>query len=348
MSSDRPQDSDKEKDLPQSTGKGPQPQRQASSGGGSERKKAEQPRRQKPNNFNRTPRMVRSKEESLNTVSPMLGSASMSYAAEVLSAVEAVSEESPGAAYRRIEHDVNASVLFNYFAEVIYRYAEARSPRQELQFSEDDLRLTFRYVLASRICQVSNVRLPVRPGEVRYPSVLGPLLAAIGRYVHPTAAYEIVPTLNPEHASWSGLLTIKDKGCEEGLEQQKVQWSLLKPAVVDRVITALRGYGMPDNIGLPVDVVIDNDAIFRLDDNHEMLLKVQQFNESNPDNQISVPEELTGSGDFAPSATTILNRAFVEMATLASIYGQHRVVYNSISTLYGAVDRLAYDAFVMK
>lgn len=283
-----------------------------------------QPRPQDRSESEALPERVVSKSEpvdtntTINVVCPSSG-----YSSQVEALVTSITGMQPNEPYRRINHKVGLSSLFDYFSESIYRYIELRSFRPSIPFSIDQLRICFRYVLAARIGQVAQYQLPQRPAEVRYPSVLGPMLAAIGRYVHPTAAYEIVPTIDPASDDFREVLNL-DINVETG---EIARWRIAKPEFYDAVQSYLLAYGLPENLGLPVDLITDTDELYRLDDDES--------------------ERLVGSGDFAPSAGNILNRALLQLGSLAMLYGQHRVIYASIATLRSAVDKLARDAFTM-
>jgi hypothetical protein len=296
--------------------------------GESPRKKSIQPRRRKGNNFERLPSVAVGKSTDLQTNTPLstMG-AQREYSSSVLSAVDAVSGEQPNEPYEKVNTLVNPSSLLDYLIECTFRYIELRSMSARPLLTEDDVRIAYRYFLAARIAQVSGYRLPERAAELRYPAVLGPFLASIGRYIHPTAAYEISPTFRVADPVWDGVIQ-REYTTENGKQVLK-SWYLQKPQVVERVLSVLVGLGCPDVIGLPADTLLETDEFFRLE------------------NSAKEVEALVGSGDFTPSAGILLSRALVELSTLAKIYGQHKVVYVALSSLYSAVDKLARDSFSM-
>lgn len=131
------------------------------------------------------------------------------YSKGVQDIVNAVTGEQPYATFERVTPVVSISALFDYLCQSTYRYVELRSMREPL-FTLEELDYTYRYILALRLAQVSGAKLPegVRPAEVRYPALLGPLLACIGRYVHPTATLELVPSIDPRMSTWEGMITV--------------------------------------------------------------------------------------------------------------------------------------------
>jgi len=300
--------------------------------GASTPKKKVFPRRQAPNNFTRVESQSVSKPSRVRTDLPTSGQQNTTYGGGVLALVQAVSGEQPNEPYQGLSIPMNVSSLFDYLSTSVYRYVEQRSMRPIPLISENDVKLVFRYILAARIGQVANYHLPARPAEVRYPSLLGPLLASVGRYIHPTAGYELIPSLDPESEVWDGIIERRwskrpNDVTPEDFVPTLEHWEIRVPADYDRVISVLMNMGMPENLGLPKDKVVANDDLYRLDDSFE---------------------QLSGSGDFAPSPGLLMNRALLEMAYLTEIYGHHRVVYVHLASLRAAVDKLARDSFSME
>lgn len=250
------------------------------------------------------------------------------YSRSVQDDVNAVIGEQPYLAYKRVTPVISISSLFNYLVESTFRYVELRTMRLEPLFTQEELSYTYRYILALRLAHVSGCKMPdgARPAEVRYPAILGPVLASIGRYVHPTSALELVPSIDPRMSVWEGIIKYGEGPNEFSPSKDSLvrwTWDIKRPGVIDRVLSTLLALGCPISIGLPVDVITESDELFRLDN--------------------SVDEKLIGSGDFAPSAGIILSRAFLELSTLATLYGEARVVYAALATLRSAVDKLARD-----
>lgn len=280
------------------------------------------------------PQRTQSKPEALETKAIDLASKKFSYPKGVEDDVSAVVGEQPYLGYKRVTPVTTISSLFEYLCESTFRYVELRTMRPEPLFSLDELRYVYRYILALRLAHVSGQKMPdgARPAEIRYPAILGPLLASIGRYVHPTAALELVPTIHPRMETWRGLIHIGEgpnsfQPKEKDARPIPWDWDIESPETIDRVLSVLLALGCPMNIGLPVDTVVEGDELFRLDNDEGKLI---------------------GSGDFAPSAGTLLSRAFLELSTLAELYGEHRVVYAALATLRSAVDKLARDSFTME
>jgi len=255
------------------------------------------------------------------------------YSRQVTDDVTAVIGEQPYLAYKRVTPVISVSSLFDYLVESTFRYVELRTMRLEPLFTQEELSYTYRYILALRLAHVSGSKMPdgARPAEVRYPAILGPVLAAIGRYVHPTSALELVPTIDPRMDNWKGLVRMGEGPNEFSPTKDSLihwTWDIQRPDVINRVLSTLLALGCPISIGLPVDTITETDELYRLDN--------------------SVDAKLVGSGDFAPSAGILLSRAFLELSTLADLYGEARVVYAALATLRSAVDKLARDSFTME
>jgi hypothetical protein len=315
MANDRRPDRNDESE-PKSTGgsQNPEPQKKT---------RRLDPRKQRPNNYNRVQREVVSRVEKLETENLSSPRPKEEYPTDVLGLVASVTGQQPFADYVRIDVMMVSSTLFDYLAESTWRAVETLTMRPTSFFTQDQLLQTYRYLLAMRICQVANVPMSTRPAEVRYPAVLGPILASIGRFLHPTAAYELTPQIDPADPAWSGIVDARyeDKAGVRTLVYMRV----IKPPFVDSVLATLYNLGMPLNTGLPAEVIATDDHLYRLDD---------------------VNGRLTGNGDFTPASSTVLNRALVSFGSLAELYGHHRVVYASIDVLRSAVDKLARDSFI--
>jgi len=289
------------------------------------------PRPQRQNNYTTQPSRVVSNPESVQTDSPLSRDVHSSYGADVLALVDAVVGKQPNSMFTRILCTMTASSLFDYLSDAMYRHIELRTMRPVPLISEIELRYTFRYILLCRIAQVWGVQMPSRPAEIRYPAILGPILASIGKYLHPVAAYELTPSFDPEDATWyysnqaNNLKFALVTDIRRNEAGKILGWRITKPEFVDRVLSVLVALGSHENLGLPVDTILDTDEMFRLE-NNEL-------------------GQLTGSGDFSPSGGVLLARAFVELAVLNELYGQHRVVYAATANLRSAVDKLAGDSF---
>jgi hypothetical protein len=250
-----PKEEDSEGKKPESTGrKGPEK-------GQPERKRREFPRRRSgPNNYDKLPDRSLSKPSKPETEAIFGSKTSLQYNSGVLQVVEALTGSQPFEPFQRDLVTMSTSELFDVLSESVFQYVEVRSLRAVPLVSLDDIRTTFRYVLAARIGQTSSLRLQDRPAEIRYPSLLGPLLASIGKYIHPTAAFELVPSLAVDDPVFQGIVIIAD------VNKERRVVGIQKPALVDRVLSILLAMGMPMNIGLPVEILVDSDEMFRLAD----------------------------------------------------------------------------------
>jgi len=291
-------------------------------GGSTDRKRKQFPRQDRQDAYSKEQSRSSSTTPTTKGDAKFGSKSGFEYSGDVLQFVTPLLVQQPAATYQKYVCAMTPSYLFDSLAEAVYRTVLMRSVRPEPLVTLEDIRLCFRYVLAMRIGQVQAIQLPQRPAEVRYPALLGPVLASVGKFIHPTAAYEISPTFDVTDNGWLTVLVIgTDKKDQRYVER------IVKPPTVDATLGMLLNLGMPMNISLPVEVLVDTDEIYRLDD---------------------AASQLTGSGDFAVSSGLILSRALLHYASLAGIYGMHRVVYANLDSLRTAVDKLARDSFTMQ
>jgi len=181
-----------------------------------------------------------------------------------------------------------------------------------LPIEAQDVMEAFRYVLACRCAYVSGIcRTDQHPKDIEYPSLLFPVLAAVGRYVDSSLNLTIVPL--PE-IGYQGVVTEEMKGQKPTFSVAKGKL-LTKPEKFDLVMSTFRAYGVNTARGLPMDKDIESDDLYRLDEVEGALM----------------------GGKKEPSSHHLYARALVEMQYLATLYGEARVVYLALSSLRSGI-----------
>jgi len=224
---------------------------------------------------------------------------------------------------------VEAASLFETMAEKLYNAINQLSFK-ELPFTQEEVTKTFDWLLYSRIWYVSGGRGEVHPRDVEYPALLGPILAAIGKYKDGVKNVEIVPVAlkDRDGAEWvwkdgDGKTMVKS-GDDAGEDQPvflfpDMKTRLKRPDYVSKTIAALRVHGVPTVFGLPMDKEVDSDEIFRLD---------------------VADGVLKGNSSTAPSALVVFARSAIQMMYISGLYGNTRVSYVAVSHLEQSVEDL--------
>lgn len=218
---------------------------------------------------------------------------------------------------------VEAANLFNFMAEKLYNAIDQLSFK-DLPFSQEDLVKTFNWLLFSRIWYVTGGRGEVHPRDVEYPALLGPIMAAIGKYKDGVKNVEIVPVAleDRDGAEWvwkDSAGNVVDDKAKAVFSFPNMKSRLNRPDYVSKTIAALRVHGVPTVFGLPMDKEVDSDEIFRLDVSDGVL---------------------RGPSSTAPSALVVFARSAIQMIYLSGLYGNTRVSYVAVSHLEQSVEDL--------
>lgn len=174
---------------------------------------------------------------------------------------------------------------------------------QERELTEEDLINVFRLSLYARIAQVNQgLKLDGSPRDFEYPSVLGPILGAIGKFEDPQKNLVIEPKL-PGSAS-----------------EFVVNARLKIPENYSRVVFLLRTVGLQTNFGLPVDRTTQNPSFYQL--------------------ALSDDEAIIGvTNDASPDM--VLVSTLVHMSALVDLFGQYRVLYGAVTQVRSAIQDIA-------
>lgn len=204
---------------------------------------------------------------------------------------------------------VSASRLLKHLAHGLFEAMQQATVRDLLVTAEDVVEY-FLFVLAARCAYVSGkARSELHPKDIEYPSFLFPVLSAIGRYADSATTVEIVPL--PEIGYQDVLRLVPDSSEDPSgpFESEKVVINtgkkFRKPESSDKVLQTFRALGVQTVIGLPMEKRIEDDGLFRLTEAGDAIL----------------------GGKTEPSVHQLYARVMIEIAYLASLYGQARVVY---------------------
>lgn len=207
---------------------------------------------------------------------------------------------------------VAAGSVLRQLAEELFLAIQQMTVR-DLQITEEDVMEAFEYLLAARCAYVSNlVKLEDHPKDIEYPTLLFPVLAAVGRYVDANLNLELIPI--PEIGYQDALSeTEDDEGRKLIVPNRKVR--LRKPEKFSRVMATFRAYGVSTSMGLPMDKDVESDDLYRLNEVEDVIM----------------------GGSVEPSSHILYVRALLEMQYLACLYGETRVSYLALSSLKAGI-----------
>lgn len=181
-----------------------------------------------------------------------------------------------------------------------------------LPISESDVVEAFEYLLAARCAYVSGIcKVDQHPKDIEYPSLLYPVLAAVGRYIDTGLNLTIVPI--PE-IGYQGILTVDEKAEKPSFKVDSKK-RVTTPEKFGLVMSTFRAYGVNTARGLPMDKDVESDDLYRLDEVEGAIL----------------------GGKKEPSTHNLYARAMLEMQYLATLYGEARVTYLALSSLRSGI-----------
>lgn len=203
---------------------------------------------------------------------------------------------------------VAAGSVLKQLAIELYRAIDQMAVKT-LPISESDVVEAFEYLLAARCAYVSGVcRLDGHPKDVEYPSLLFPVLAAVGRYVDTGLNVTITPL---PQVGYQGVVSA-DGSHGFSVDPKK---RIAKSDKFDLVMSTFRAYGVNTARGLPMDKDVECDDLYRLDEVEGALM----------------------GGKKEPSSHNLYARAMLEMQYLAALYGEARVSYLALSSLRSGI-----------
>lgn len=184
----------------------------------------------------------------------------------------------------------------------------------------EDFRDTFRYLLAARCAQVSGIgKTETNWRDIEYPSFLFPVLSSIGMYTDTSTNLTIVPVVE---IGYAGVVRLNENGELDVFGKPKLEFNrrayFRQPDSYDKVIMTIRSYGVDTGRGLPKDREIENDDLFRLE----------------------ISSEAVYGHRKAPSAVVLYTRALLEMAYLAHLFGETRVMYMALTSVRSSIHEL--------
>jgi hypothetical protein len=203
---------------------------------------------------------------------------------------------------------VSASELMTFLASSLFETVQQLTPR-ELNITEEEVVEMFEWLLTARCWYVCGGHGVVHPRDIEYPALFGPVLAAVGRYRDETSNVTIIPAPDRDD-----LVVVDEK---TGLVKEiKKKVRLQQPKAYSKVMSALRVGGVPTIFGLPMGKDAPSDEMFRMD---------------------IVDNTLRGCNRQAPSPTTAFARTLVQMAYMASLFGQARVQYAAVASIRSSI-----------
>lgn len=206
---------------------------------------------------------------------------------------------------------VAAGSVMQQLAQELYTAIDQMSLKP-LPIEATDVMDAFRYLLACRCAYVSGAcKMDQHPKDIEYPSLLFPVLAAVGRYVDTGLNLTIVPL--PE-IGYQGVLSEEMNGPKAVFKVAKGK-QFTQPEKFQLVMSTFRAFGVNTARGLPMDKDVESDDLYRLDEVEGALM----------------------GGKKEPSSHHLYARALVEMQYLATLYGEARVVYLALSSLRSGI-----------
>lgn len=197
------------------------------------------------------------------------------------------------------------SGVFQYLCDTMYETVEAMS-HHEPKFSHEELNDVVEYLLTSRAAYCFGMKLQDHPKDIEYPSMFGPILAAIG--VHTDDLRNV--RLRPCPADFV------DFDPKTQIAKAKTGVKIAKPTCFEKVIANLRSLGVPTSFGLPMDKTTPTDEFYRVE---------------------MADELLSGNSSTPPSPVSLFARTLVEMTYLETLFGSSRIAYTSTGTMRLAI-----------
>lgn len=196
---------------------------------------------------------------------------------------------------------VEISSVMHSLTDVMFDALSISYYKGDLPFSSAELISVADYLIEARACYVSGIiKCEVHPRDVVYPSIFGPVLAALGQYRNDVTNVVITPVPAKLVDEVDGKYVAK-KGVR-----------CKAPECYERVMGFLRVMGVPVSYGLPMDKRVSSDDFFRVE---------------------VADETLKGTMEKAPSPVTLFSRVLVEMSYLENLYGSARVTYAAVGSL---------------
>lgn len=161
--------------------------------------------------------------------------------------------------------------------------------------------------IGARIAQCSRKKTHFDKKNFEYVSLLGPVLGSYGIYHDSKEAYDIVPILSPELKQ-----NLKDLAATNRRDEFVV------PEWYAKAMLFFRQVGMFTNYGLPKEITVDNNRMFKL----------------TVDNGLVIGK---------PDATTaeVLIASLVYSRKLTDLFGAYRTLYSGISTMRTTFEEIA-------
>jgi len=206
---------------------------------------------------------------------------------------------------------VAASSVLRQLGEELFRALDTMAMKP-LPISEEDVVESFEYLLAARCAYVSGIcRMDGHPKDIEYPSVIFPVLAAVGRFIDTSLNVTIVPV---PKIGYQGIVSQDGEFPDHQLKVDRKK-QLAAPAKYGLVMSTFRAYGVNTARGLPMDKDVESDDLYRLDEMEGALM----------------------GGKKEPSSHNLYARAMLEMQYLAALYGETRVMYLALSSLRSGI-----------
>lgn len=203
---------------------------------------------------------------------------------------------------------VAAGSVLKQLALELYRAIDQMALKA-LPIGESDVVEAFEYLLAARVAYVSGVcKLDGHPKDVEYPSLLFPVLSAVGRYIDTGLNVTIIPL---PQVGYQGVVST-DGGSGFKIDARK---RITRPEKFDLVMSTFRAYGVATARGLPMEKDVESDDLYRLDEIEGALM----------------------GGKKEPSSHNLYARAMLEMQYIAALYGEVRVSYLALSSLRSGI-----------
>lgn len=220
--------------------------------------------------------------------------------------------------------------LTGYLCDELFDVLQQQS-FQTLEFTVEDLKDMVQIAIDFRVAYVSGLRTNVHPKNFEYPSFLGPILGQIGIYRNDVKGLELRPTLKAVVSDAAGTVSSIKTGDPSGNQAYASgyvsKWvekdCLMVPETYGKLVRKLRTLGVTTNFGIPMDKVITDDYIYRIQEVDECLL---------------------GSSDQLPPVEQLLVRTLVKLSELQALFGENRVLYSTMVSLRRGITEIAMRA----
>lgn len=198
------------------------------------------------------------------------------------------------------------SSMLSYLAQELYTTIDLLSVK-ELPITVEELTEYLEYVFNARVFYVAGLGLSEHPKSVEFPTLMWPILAAVGKVWNGEKGVTIHPIPKQEDEMFYSL--------DEDTGKLTRKKALSVPDSKFKVLNTLKAWGVSMATGLPMSRDSEDDVLFQL---------------------VEVDGYIKGvHGKTSPAY--VYARSMFDMTFLSSLYGDARVQYTTLTALRSGI-----------